>query len=454
MPIQDVNVSTADIQGNIIDIGSNNVAQHGHCWSTSSNPTTSNSKTTLGSTSVTGNFTSNLTNLTQNVTYYARAYATNSEGTNYSDEISFATGSYTLATVTTGNSSNINFTAFDISGNIIDLGNTSVTQYGHCWSTSTNPTTSDSKTTLGTGSTGNFSSSVTSLQQNITYYVRAYVTNSAGTSYGDQVAVQTLAPSVPTVTTTSPTNTPGSTAICGGDITFDGGSSISAKGVCWSTSPTPTLSNNYTTDGSGMGSFTSTISDLDLLTTYYVRAYATNSLGTSYGNEISFTAELQIGTFYAGGVVFWIDETGYHGLVCAVSDQGTYNEWGCNYTTSGATGTLIGTGLQNTIDIVAICSQGNRAAIICYNLVLEGYSDWFLPSADELNAMYINRGIINTTATNHGGTNFEASGGATSNYWSSSEYSSISAYNQDFYNGNRYTKYKDSNIYIRAIRSF
>jgi hypothetical protein len=94
----------------------------------------------------------------------------------------------------------------------------------------------------------------------------------------------------PTVTTASITDIFGTTASGGGDVTSDGGCTVTARGICWNTSTNPTISNSYTTDGSGTGIFTSSITGLTCSTVYYVRAYATNSQGTSYGSNVSFTA--------------------------------------------------------------------------------------------------------------------------------------------------------------------
>ncbi|HPS72272.1 MAG TPA: fibrobacter succinogenes major paralogous domain-containing protein [Bacteroidales bacterium] len=94
---------------------------------------------------------------------------------------------------------------------------------------------------------------------------------------------------VPVLTTTAVSIITKNTSICGGNITSDGKATITARGVCWSTGQNPTIADNKTTDGSGIGSFASTITGLSSSTKYYVRAYATNSLGTSYGNVISFT---------------------------------------------------------------------------------------------------------------------------------------------------------------------
>ncbi|MBR4535393.1 MAG: T9SS type A sorting domain-containing protein [Bacteroidales bacterium] len=100
---------------------------------------------------------------------------------------------------------------------------------------------------------------------------------------------------LPIVTTNTITSITANSATCGGDVTSNGASSVTARGVCWSTSQNPTVSESYTTDGSGTGSFTSNITGLTTGTTYYVRAYATNSAGTSYGEQRSFTAVVDAG---------------------------------------------------------------------------------------------------------------------------------------------------------------
>jgi uncharacterized protein (TIGR02145 family) len=159
-----------------------------------------------------------------------------------------------------------------------------------CWSTTINPTVAlTTKTVNGTGA-GSFTSSITGLTPNTLYHVRAYATNSVGTSYGSDLTFTTLSIVIPTVTTTAISSITTNTATSGGNITSDGGATITARGTCWSTTTNPTVSlTTKTVDGTGTGAFTSSITGLNANTTYYLRAYATNSVGTAYGTQQTFT---------------------------------------------------------------------------------------------------------------------------------------------------------------------
>jgi len=130
------------------------------------------------------------------------------------------------------------------------------------------------------------------LQPNTIYYVRAYATNSKGTSYGEQISFTTNKQIVlAAVTTTAVSAITETSAISGGNVTSDGGATVTNRGICWNTTGTPTITDSKTTDGNGTGIFTSNMSGLQPNTIYYVRAYATNGKGTSYGEQISFTTK-------------------------------------------------------------------------------------------------------------------------------------------------------------------
>ena len=172
-------------------------------------------------------------------------------------------------------------------GTIASDGGTSIIGRGVCWSTSPNPAISDSKTSDGSG-TGTFASNITGLTPGTTYHLRAYATNSVGTAYGNEVVFATIPTVVPELTTSSVTTIKYTTATSGGVISSDGGEVVTARGVCWSVSANPTISDSKTSDGSGTGTFVSNLTGVTQGTTYHLRAYATNSVGTAYGNEVVF----------------------------------------------------------------------------------------------------------------------------------------------------------------------
>lgn len=283
-----VTTNSAVTGGNVTSDGGASVTARGVCWSTSQNPTISGNHTTDGN--GTGEFTSSLTGLEENTTYYVRAYATNSEGTSYGSQKSFTTSQNTsLPSVTTYQVSDVTATTATCGGYVVSDGGATVTSRGVCWSTSHNPVLNTNYMTNDGSGTGEFSSSITGLSPNTTYYVRAYASNSAGTNYGEEKTFTTN-DGMPVVTTAEVTGIAQTTAICGGNVLSDGNLTVSARGVCWSTSPNPMININYMThDGSGTGEFVSNITGLSPNTTYYVKAYATNSAGTSYGEQKIFT---------------------------------------------------------------------------------------------------------------------------------------------------------------------
>ena len=191
-----------------------------------------------------------------------------------------------LAALTTNSVSDITGITATCGGNITENGGAEIFERGVCWSTSSNPTIADYFTIEGIG-LGSFTCNLTGLSLGTIYYVRAYAKNSVGVSYGNQQMFTTL--DIPTLTTDNPSNVAPVSATCGGNITDDGGSSVTERGVCWSTASNPTIADIKTIDGSGSGVFVSNIIQLLENTTYYVRAYATNNIGTAYGNQKSFT---------------------------------------------------------------------------------------------------------------------------------------------------------------------
>lgn len=176
-----------------------------------------------------------------------------------------------------------------------------ITERGVCYDTEPAPTIDKSKVVFtGTPETAAFHVTLGELNYATTYYARAYATGPAGTVYGSEVSFTTL-PILATVTTTAPAGVEGTTATTGGNVTSDGGSAVTARGVAYGTSPNPTIDGTRTTDGEGTGEFVSNLTGLSGLTTYYVRAYATNSAGTTYGDEVTFTTLVSVREWYVPG---------------------------------------------------------------------------------------------------------------------------------------------------------
>lgn len=197
-----------------------------------------------------------------------------------------ASSGVAVPTLTTVIPSSITSSTATSGGNVMADGGTTVTAKGVCWSTSANPIATGNHTSNGTG-TGAFSSSITGLTGGTIYHVRAYATNSGGTAYGTDIQFTTFS-ILATVSTTVPASITSTSASSGGNVTSDGGANITARGVCWSTTANPVVTGNHTTDTSGTGIFSSSITGLTAATLYHVRAYATNSVGTSYGSDLQF----------------------------------------------------------------------------------------------------------------------------------------------------------------------
>ncbi|MBI5217468.1 MAG: fibrobacter succinogenes major paralogous domain-containing protein [Bacteroidia bacterium] len=184
----------------------------------------------------------------------------------------------------------VNATTVKVEVDIFDLSPADHPDYGICYSsTNATPTLADSKVSMGAITEYiKYNKNIENLTAGTKYYFRGYVMNGSEPKYSFNVK-DVSTPSSPTVITTTASSIAQTTATSGGNVTSDGGATVTARGVCWSTSQNPVATGSHTTDGTGTGVFTSSITGLTASTLYYVRAYATNSAGTSYGNEISFT---------------------------------------------------------------------------------------------------------------------------------------------------------------------
>ncbi len=293
--------TTATLNGNITSDGGAEITARGFVYAIS------NAGLIIGVTDVTdvtvsgtdlGVFTENITGLTAGTKYYYRAYATNTVGTSYGNEQSFTT--LAAPTASTAAASAITSTTATLNGNITSDGGAAITARGFVYATSNAGLTIENTaadTVIVSGTTGTFSEQITSLTAGTQYYYRAYAINSVDTTYGAVQSFTTLAaaPTAPTASTAAASAITSTTATLNGNITSDGGAAITARGFVYATSNANlTIGVTGVTDvvvGGTTGVFEKDITGLTAGTKYYYRAYATNSVGTTYGGEQSFTTE-------------------------------------------------------------------------------------------------------------------------------------------------------------------
>jgi uncharacterized protein (TIGR02145 family) len=491
MEVIDITTTTATSGGEIISNGGAAVIQSGICWSTAPNPTVANSHTKDGESI--GSFTSSITGLTYNTTYYVKAYATNSIGTAYGNEVTFIT-SPVLPSLTTIAVINIAADSARSGGNITNDGGSSVFDRGICWSTTSNPTIADYSLYIGTG-TGSFTDRITGLTESTTYHVRAFATNSVGTAYGNELTFTTNAISLPALTTVSITDISASSATSGGNITSDGGASVLDRGVCWSTLANPTTADYTTSDGTGIGGFISNITGLTDGTLYHVRAYATNSKGTAYGNELTFT------TSVAGATVQDIDGNVYNTVTIGTQTWTVENLMTTRFDDGTSISLVTDNSAWSSSNAPAYCWFNNDAASYqaTYGALYNWYAinpasnggknicptGWHAPTDPEwtnlttfLGGLSVAGGKLKETGTTHwqspntGATNetgFTALPGGSRDmsgaftpigtvgyYWTVSMYSPIEGWNRNFdYNSsavNSFFNYKQSGFSVRCLQ--
>lgn len=292
-----VRSDSATVVGFVIAEG-DGFAERGVCYATTENPTVDNNTSIYSEDTPEATFHVTLSGLDFATKYYARAYASGEAGTVYGEQVTFTTLPV-VPFMTTAAISDITGNSAIGGGEVTGNGGADVTVRGIVYGMEENPTVDGMKTEDGKG-IGAFESVLTELDGNTVYYVRAYATNAAGTGYGPQVTFTTLV-DLPTVTTTAVSEITKTSAVSGGAVVKDGGADVSAYGVAWGLSPEPTTADNVINGIMPMDSFVVNIENLEKYTTYYVRAFATNSAGTAYGENIEFTTLADILTWYLPG---------------------------------------------------------------------------------------------------------------------------------------------------------
>ena len=228
-----------------------------------------------------------------------------------------------------------------------------------------------------------------------------------------------------------------------GEVFAQGDAPVTAYGICWGTKPDPTIQNDTTIDGSGIGSFFGQLEGLKVNVKYYARAYATNKNGTAYGETLSFTTFYSIGDVFGGGKIIYIDNTKVHGLIVASEDQSLGSRWDNSNAASWTYASSGTDGAGNTNKIVAKLGNGCAAAI-CKNYKGGGYNDWFMPATGQLNYLFKAKDKIGNVTPSY--------------YWSSTESTnSIAAAwttRMDSQNGENAEWTKSYKYVIRAMRAF
>lgn len=277
--------NTALSGGTITHKGGSEIATVGICWNTTGLPTIDDWSTSEKYKS--NSFALKLTELEPYTKYYVRAYATNDTGIGYGEDRTFTTakGVPVLSTIPI---TEVTTNSAKSGGIITNTGGSKIISCGVCWNTKPTPTIHNPKTSdMETG--GQFTSQLTDLEFGKTYYARAYATNEFGTSYGEEISFMANDISLPTLTTLHASDITINSAKLGGNITNAGSGNIIERGIVWSTSSNPTIDNHKISNGTGVGKYIISITELADKTIYYARAYATNEKGTAYGDEINFT---------------------------------------------------------------------------------------------------------------------------------------------------------------------
>ncbi len=476
-PISLITVYTAKSGGTVEDDGDSPILTRGVIWSVNANPTVELASKTEDGNGI-GAFTSDISELAWDTEYHVRSYATNAAGTGYGSDIVFTSVRPTLVTEPI---TEISITSASSGGTLIGVTEEMVlsSMSGVVWGLNPNPTI-DLDTKSEQGGFTQWQTQITGLEGKTTYYLRAYATdlsehsNDTRIIYGDELVFSTIEEIHPLITISSrPVAIGNIHATVEAQLVSEGSGMVFQSGITWSKNPNPQIDTSPTaTNDMGLGTFTVQVTKLNLNTSYYARAYVVSEFGTDYSEEIQFTTTsdpLILGDATEGGVVAYIlvsGDLGYdpslpHGLIISETDLSLEAPWGCFATNvSGADESAIGSGLQNTLDIMAACNESNTfyesptAAMLCANMVLNDYDDWYLPSKDELNKFYENKSILLSGGVSFSEVTKDCCGNERETYyWSSTEQEDADgAWMQYFVDGKQFY-YASSYPMLQAVRA-
>lgn len=280
----DITETSFSIKGIILSTGGHEISSYGHCWSEHDTPTIENdNKNNFGNSTEIREFTSNISGLDAGKTYYVRAYAVNNKGTVYSEQRNITMPYIKKPIVKTQGATDIGKDVATLNGNITDNGGDKIIECGFYYGTSEN---TEIKKSLGDNSLSALKLVLTNLKESTTYYYKAYATNSKGTAYGEVMSFKTLSENALTVETKSATDITTKSATLNGTVLDRGSSNITEYGFYYGTNENTT---NKKKLENSMDELKLNLTELAEGTTYYYKAYATNSKGTSYGEVLNFT---------------------------------------------------------------------------------------------------------------------------------------------------------------------
>lgn len=275
--------------GRITDLQGNSIKECGLCWNTSANPTLAHYH--AASADKVNDFTVQLTGLTEQTTYHVRAYVTAASGeTYYGQDVEFTTAKeirVPQASATTV--SGVTVSSATLKASVVSDGAGKISDAGFCYATTPNPTIAGSKKSCGV-QTGAFTTTLSGLQENTHYYVRAYVINERGTGYGEQVEFTTLALTPPALSAVTVSDVTYKSAAFAASVTSVGNGTLKRAGFCYATHHDPTVADQVLNCGATT-TLQSTASALTPATTYYVRAFAENEKGIAYSAEVTLVTK-------------------------------------------------------------------------------------------------------------------------------------------------------------------